>query len=174
MYWQSTVSSRLTLKERGIRTRFPVFILGVYFHWLILKRCIGRVLLVRGSRLKNEVYIHVSQCLSSVFIFTDWFWNSVYWQSTVSSRLTLKERGILTRFPVFIPRCLFSLIDFEIRCIGRVLLVRGSLLKNEHTRFPVFILGVYFHWINWRECSVTWNARFCQTTYSRLTLSLSR
>ena len=34
-------------------------------------RCIGRVLLVRGSRLKNEVYIHLSQCLSSVFIFTD-------------------------------------------------------------------------------------------------------
>ena len=40
---------------------------------------------------------------------------------------------------------LFSLIDFGIRCIGRVLLVLGSLLKNEHTLFPVFILGVYFH-----------------------------
>ena len=34
-------------------------------------RCIGEVLLVLGSRLKNEVYIHVSQCLSLVFIFTD-------------------------------------------------------------------------------------------------------
>ena len=33
-------------------------------------RCIGRVLLVLGSRLKNEVYIHFSLCLSSVFSFT--------------------------------------------------------------------------------------------------------
>ena len=31
MQWQSTVSSRLTLKERGIHTLFPVFILGVQF-----------------------------------------------------------------------------------------------------------------------------------------------
>ena len=29
------------------------------------------------------------------------------------------------------PRCLFSLIYFEIRCIGRVLLVLGSRLKND-------------------------------------------
>ena len=36
-------------------------------------RCIGKVLLVLGSRLKNEVYIHVSQCLSLVFIFADCF-----------------------------------------------------------------------------------------------------
>ena len=36
-------------------------------------RCIGKVLLVLSSRLKNEVYIHVSQCLSSVFIFADCF-----------------------------------------------------------------------------------------------------
>ena len=33
----------------------------------------------------------------------------MYWQGTVSSRLTLKERGIHTRFPVVYPRCLFSL-----------------------------------------------------------------
>ena len=31
-------------------------------------RCISRVLLV-----KNEAYIHVSQCLSSVFIFTNYW-----------------------------------------------------------------------------------------------------
>ena len=68
--WQSTVSSRLTLKERRIHTRFPVFILGVYLLIDFESRCIGRVLLVRGSRIKNEVYIHVSQCLSSVFSFT--------------------------------------------------------------------------------------------------------
>ena len=29
------------------------------------------------------------------------------------------------------PRCLFSLLAFEIRCIGRALLVLGSRLKNE-------------------------------------------
>ena len=33
-------------------------------------QCIGKVMLVVGSRLKNEVYIHVSLHLSSVFIFT--------------------------------------------------------------------------------------------------------
>ena len=45
------------------------------------------------------------------------------------------------------PPCLFSLIAFEIRCIGRVLLVLGSNLKNEviHTCFPAFNFGVYFH-----------------------------
>ena len=48
------------------------------------------------------------------------------------------------------PPCLFSLIAFEIRCIGRVLLVLGSRLKNEvyiriHICFPAFIFGVYFH-----------------------------
>ena len=63
MYWQSTVSSWLTLKERGIHTRFPVLILGVCYR-LILKFGVLAVL-VRGSRLKNEVYIHVSQCHSS-------------------------------------------------------------------------------------------------------------
>ena len=36
MYWQSTVSSRLTHKERGIHTRFSVFILGVQFHCMLL------------------------------------------------------------------------------------------------------------------------------------------
>lgn len=47
--------------------------------------------------------------------------------------LTLKERGtILTcTFPCVCPRCLFSLLAFEIRCIGRALLVLGSRLKNE-------------------------------------------
>ena len=48
------------------------------------------------------------------------------------------------------PPCLFSLIAFEIRCIGRVLSVLGSRLKNEvyiriHTCFPAFTFGVYFH-----------------------------
>ena len=34
----------------------------------------------------NYTEMHVSGlCLSSVYIFTDWFWNSVHWQSTVSS-----------------------------------------------------------------------------------------
>ena len=33
---QSTVSSRLTHKERGIHTRFSVFILGVQFHCMLL------------------------------------------------------------------------------------------------------------------------------------------
>ena len=33
-------------------------------------RCIGRVLLVLGSRFKNEVNMHVSLCFSSVFSFT--------------------------------------------------------------------------------------------------------
>ena len=65
-------------------------------------RCIGRVLLVRGSRLKNEENRRVSLCLSSMIIFTDAFWNSVYVQSTVSSRLTLKERGKHARFPLFL------------------------------------------------------------------------
>ena len=36
-------------------------------------RCIGRVLSVLVSRLNNEVYIHVSLCFSSMFIFTDGF-----------------------------------------------------------------------------------------------------
>ena len=75
-------------------------------------RCIGRVLSVLGSRLKNEVCIHVSLCFSSMFTFTDGFLNLVYWQGTVSSRLTLKERGIHTntyRFPCVYLRCLFSL-----------------------------------------------------------------
>ena len=48
------------------------------------------------------------------------------------------------------PPCLFSLIAFEVWCIGRVLLVLGSRLKNEvyiriHTCFPAFIFGVYFY-----------------------------
>ena len=34
-------------------------------------RCIGRVLLVLGSRFKNEVNMHISLCFSSTFIFTD-------------------------------------------------------------------------------------------------------
>ena len=34
-------------------------------------------------------------------------------------------------FPCVCPRCLFSLLAFEIRCIGRALLVLGSRLKNE-------------------------------------------
>ena len=37
---------------------------------------VQRVLLVRGSRLKNEENIPL--CLSSMIIFTDGFWNSVY------------------------------------------------------------------------------------------------
>ena len=73
-------------------------------------RRIGRALLVLGSRLKNEVKSNARfLCFSSKFIFTHCFWNSVYWQGTVSSRLTLKERGM-------------------------------------HTRFTVFLLHVYFHW----------------------------
>ena len=73
----------------------------------------------------------------------------MYWQGTVSSRLTLKERAMHTRFNVS-PPCLLSLMDFEIWCIGRVLLVLGSRLKNEvyiriNTCFPAFIFGVYFH-----------------------------
>ena len=42
-------------------------------------------------------------------------------------------------------------MDFEIWCIGRILLVLGSrFLKNEvyirtHTCFPAFIFAVYFH-----------------------------
>ena len=75
-------------------------------------RCIGRVLSVLGSRLKNEVCIHVSLCFSSMFMFTDGFWNLVYWKGTVSSRLTLKERGIHTNtytFPCVYLRCSFSL-----------------------------------------------------------------
>ena len=75
----------------------------------------------------------------------------MYWQGTVSSRLTLKERGVHTRFTTRVsPPCLLSLMDFEIWCIGRVLLFLGSRLKNEvyiriHTCFPAFIFGVYFH-----------------------------
>ena len=40
------------------------------------------------------------------------------------------------------PPCLFSLIAFEIRCNGRVLLVLGSRLKKDRARG---ILGVQFH-----------------------------
>ena len=49
-------------------------------------------------------------------------------------------------FPSVSPPCIFSLIAFENRCIGRVLLVLGSRLKERgiNARFPVFILGVYF------------------------------
>ena len=45
------------------------------------------------------------------------------------------------------PPCLFSLIAFEIRCIGRLLLVLSSRLKErgKHARFPLFVLHVYFH-----------------------------
>ena len=39
--------------------------------------------------------------------------------------------GYTYTFPSVYPQCLLSLIDFEIWCIGRVLLVRGSRLKNE-------------------------------------------
>ena len=106
VYWQGTVSSRLTLKERGIHTRFPVLILGVYFHWLLLKLGILflklGVLLVLSSRLKNEENMLVTLCFLSMIFFSDGFWNSVYWYGTVSSRLTLNERGIHTLFPVFI------------------------------------------------------------------------
>ena len=53
-------------------------------------------------------------------------------------------------FPCVCPRCLFSLLAFEIQRIGRALLVLGSRLRNEvyiriHTCFPVFTFGVYFH-----------------------------
>ena len=41
-----------------------------------------------------------------------------------------KDKGYY-RIPAIYPRCLFSLIAFEIRCIGRLLLVLGSRLKNE-------------------------------------------
>ena len=47
-------------------------------------------------------------------------------------------------FPSVHPRCLFSLIAFEICCIGRVLLVLGSRLKNE----------VEFDWVRLIFCSV--------------------
>ena len=47
-----------------------------------------------------------------MFIFTDGFLNLVHWQGTVSSRLTLKERGIHMNtymFPCVYLRCLFPL-----------------------------------------------------------------
>ena len=40
-------------------------------------QCIGRVLLVLGLGLKKEGKMHVSNCFSPMFIFTDYFWNSV-------------------------------------------------------------------------------------------------
>jgi len=141
-------------------------------------RCMCRVLLVRGTRLKNEENMRVSRIsqvfhdrgvyrvgvvwsrfpsipfslvsqktwlipfpsvFSSMIIFTNGFWNSESWQGTVSSRLTLKERGI-------------------------------------HSRFPVFILGVYFHWSLlkfgvWAE--YRWlSAHALRTRYTRCSVSL--
>ena len=120
LYWQSAVSSRLTLKKRGKHARFPLFLLHVYFHWSLFffcmrkkktkkklipfeTRCIGMVLLVLGSHLKNEVYIHVSQCLSSFSLIAFEIGYTVFEIGrTVSSQLTLKERGKRARFPLFL------------------------------------------------------------------------
>ena len=129
----------------------------VFYNYLAFRKCIGwwGFLWKRQRKgviskhcqstyhdtLKNEVYIHVSQCLSSVFTFADCFWDSVYWHGTVSSRLTLKEQGIHSRFPVFILGVYFHCrLLFEIRCIGRVLLVLGSRLKNDTVKFHCMLL----------------------------------
>ena len=54
-----------------------------------------------GSRLENEVNTFPSvspPCLFSLIAFL----NLVYWQGTISSSLTVKERAIHARFPVFV------------------------------------------------------------------------
>jgi len=61
----------------------------------------SRILKITCWDFNFVVNMHVSLCLSSVFIFTPCFWNSAYWQSTVSSRFTLKERRKHARFLCF-------------------------------------------------------------------------
>ena len=43
------------------------------------------------------------------------------------------------------PRCIFTLIAFEIRSIGRVLLVLGSRLKNDTVKFHCMLLVASGH-----------------------------
>ena len=111
-------------------------------------RCIGRALLVLGSRLKNEVNMHVSSvsppCLFSLIAFQVRCIGRVL--SVLGSRLKNEVYTQYT-FHCVSPPCLFSLMDFEIWCIGRVLF---KFLKNEvyiriHTCFPAFIFGFCFH-----------------------------
>mgnify|MGYP006896132335 FL=1 len=139
VYWQSTVSSRLTLKEREKHS--PLFILHDYFHWWLLKFGVCAESTVSSRLTLKERGKHARFPL---FILHDYFhWSLLkfgvlaeYW--TASSRLTLKERGKhACLFPSVSPLWLFSLIAFEIRCIGRVLLVLGSRFKSEV--YSVFI-----------------------------------
>ena len=57
MYWQSSVSSRLTHKERGIHTRFSVFILGVQFHCMLLVATKMQVLKKVFKRFSEDTFI---------------------------------------------------------------------------------------------------------------------
>ena len=62
------------------------------------------------------------------------------------------ERGInlhVSLWTCVCSRCLFSLLAFEIRRIGRALLVLDRFTLKERgkdARFTVFLLHVYFHW----------------------------
>ena len=109
-----------------------MFVLGLYFHSLLLKFGVlaRRALLVLGSRLKNEVNMHVSSvsppCLFSLIAFEP---------RRIGRALLVLGSRLKNEVNVHIssvsPPCLFSLIAFEIRCIGRVLSVLGSHLENE-------------------------------------------
>jgi len=118
------------------------------FFWVNLKPFVNvnvASYLPCGSRLKNEVNLQVSLCLSSVFIFTPCFWNSVYWQSTVSSRFTLKERGKHARFLCFssmfiFTDCFWNSVYWQGTVSSRLTLKEWGM----HTRFTVFLLPAGF------------------------------
>ena len=74
-------------------------------------RCIGRVLLVRGSRLKNEENMRASLCFSSVIIFTTSFWNSESGQGTVSSLNSRLKNEVY----IHVSQCLSSVFIFTDR-----------------------------------------------------------
>ena len=101
-----------------------------------------------GLRLKNEVNLHVSLCLSSVLIFTLCVWNSVYWQSTVSSRFALKERGKHARFLCFSSMFIFTdgflnLVYWQGTVSSRLTLKERGIHMNTYM-FPCVYLRCLF------------------------------
>ena len=70
VYWQGTVSSRLALKDRGIHTRFPVFILGrvFFFHCLLFvatKMQVVTITIIRcNCRMETLLDVALFCCLA--------------------------------------------------------------------------------------------------------------
>ena len=98
---------------------------------------VQRVLLVRGSRLKNEENMRVFLCLSSMIIFTDRFWNSVYWQSTEllvrGSRLK-NEENMRVCFPLFLLSDYFHRLLLEFGVLAEYCWFSAHALRARYTR----------------------------------------